>query len=127
MLLIRHLDSLRRHGEWADARLLDALRAAAAQVPAALRELAHVRGAQEIWLARIEGRAPTLAVWPETSVEELARAGTAVDLAMGRMSDALTDAALDRAVSYTNTALRAAGAEPASVDYIVWPRTVAPT
>ncbi len=97
MLLIRHLDSLRRHGEWADARLLDALRAAAVQVPAALRELAHTR------------------------------AGAAVDLAMGRMSDALTDAALDRAVSYTNTALRAAGAEPASVDYIVWQRTVAPT
>lgn len=44
--MIEYLDSLRRHGVWADARLLQAVKAAPNPPADVLRELAHVRGAQ---------------------------------------------------------------------------------
>ena len=80
-IVVEHLRSLHAHGEWADERLLQAAKAAATPVPESLRELAHVRGAQEVWLARIERRAPTLAVWPELTLAELEAAGASVDAA----------------------------------------------
>lgn len=149
--LITHLRALRAHGAWADARLLAAVRAADHPDPDAVRELSHVRGAQEIWLARIEGRAATLPVWPTLTVDELERAGRSVDAALAELFERLDEASLERGVSYVNTAgqqfstpvggillhllthgqyhrgkanvaLRDAGAEPVGVDYIVWLR-----
>jgi uncharacterized damage-inducible protein DinB len=153
MSFLLHLVGLRQHGEWADRRLIDAVRAAHA--PLAVRELAHIRGAQELWLARIEQRAPILPVWPDTSVEELATIGVAVDTAWRRLFDTLTDDGLSRAVSYksiagdpfttplgeillhtmlhgqyhrgkANAALGVAGGSPVSVDYILWQWNGAP-
>lgn len=147
MSLVVHLTSLRDHGEWADRRLLEAVQNAVA--PAAVRELAHVRGAQEIWLARIEQRPSTLEIWPELSVEELASVGAALDAAWRARFAELTDEALARPVSYRNlagkafsmplseillhtllhgqyhrgkatAALRAATGTAVSVDYILW-------
>ena len=112
-----------------------------------------MRGAQEIWLSRIEGRPASIAVWPELSLDDLAHVGPSIDVAMRRVIDATTAGALDRIVSYTNSAglkfstplgeilvhvlmhgqyhrgkvnaaLRSAGAEPAAVDYIAWQRTL---
>ena len=64
-MLLKHLESLRAHGEWADAHLLRAVEHAAPDVAEVIRELAHVRGAQDTWLARIQRRDPTIPVWPE--------------------------------------------------------------
>jgi uncharacterized damage-inducible protein DinB len=150
--LTAHLASLRAHGAWADQRLLDGLRAAGTPVPDALRELAHVRGAQEVWLSRIEQRPATIPVWPALSLDELAEIGHHVDQAWERFFEACSDATLDRLVAYTNSAgaafttpldailfhvmthgqyhrgkanvaLRAAGAAAVGVDYIVWVRS----
>lgn len=150
-IFVEHLRSLYTHGEWADQRLLRAARGAATPVPEALRELAHVRGSQEVWLARIERRVPTLPVWPELTLAELELAGASVDAAWRlRLAD-LDAEALHRQVEYTsstgrafitplgeillhlmthgqyhrgkaNAALRTAGAEAAGVDYILWHR-----
>lgn len=154
MAILAHLASLQRHGEWADLRLLKARGPAGAPVPEALRELAHVRGAQETWLARIEARAPTLAVWPDPPMDQLAIVGSGVDSGWRAYHQRLSAAELERRVSYTNSAgvsfttpvveillhvathgqyhrgkvnaaLRAAGAEPVGVDYIMWQRIVA--
>ncbi len=148
--LIAHLRSLRAHGEWADRRLLDAARTAAA-APEALREMAHVRGAQEVWLARIERRTPALAVWPGLTLDELEAAGTSVDAAWRAYFAGLRPEALRQAIEYSNStgrtfvtplaeillhlvthgqyhrgkanvALRTAGAAPVGVDYILWQR-----
>jgi len=153
MSLLAHLDSLRAHGEWADQRLLEAVRDAAA--PVAIRELAHVRGAQEIWLSRIEQRAPTLAVWPELSVEELATVGASMDTLWRTRFSELTERMLGLPVSYRNlaghpyttplseillhtflhgqyhrgkasVALRAATGAAVSVDYMLWKWGAAP-
>jgi uncharacterized damage-inducible protein DinB len=153
MSLLSHLVGLRQHGEWADRRLLDAVRATHA--PLAVRELAHIRGAQELWLSRIEQRAPILPVWPDCAVEELATIGVAVDTAWRLLFDTLTDDDLGRPISYksiagdpfttplseillhtmlhgqyhrgkANAALHLAGGSPVSADYILWQWNGAP-
>src|SRR5688500_15477572 len=98
MSLLAHLAALRAHGEWADGKLLDAARAF--DVPLAVRELAHVRGAQEIWLSRIEQRAPTVAIWPEFSVDELGTVGAVVDAKWRAFFAGLDEPALSGNVSY---------------------------
>lgn len=101
--LTKHLRDLCAHGEWADARLLAAVRSAATPVPDALRELAHARGAQEVWLSRIEGRAARLAVWPTLSVDELDHASQSIGTALQQFCDLLSVDALTREVAYANT------------------------
>lgn len=132
--------------------MLAVLIAAGVPVPEALRELAHVRGSQEVWLSRIEQRPAVVPVWPELSLDQLAAAGQAIDLGYRRLLDGLSAADLTRVVSYTNSAgqsfdtpleeillhvmlhaqyhrgkanvaLRQAGLVPAGVDYILWRRT----
>lgn len=66
------------HLFWADARALDGLRTAAGNTAQALELLAHVIGAETVWLARIEGRAPELPVWPALTLEECAAAALRV-------------------------------------------------
>lgn len=154
MTLLHHLEALHQHGVWADARFLEALRAAGAPPASVLRELAHVRGAQEAWHSRIQHRDPTLAVWPDLSLAELAVEGAKVDANYRVLFTALSPATLDQPISYTNSAglpftteivqillhvfthgqyhrgkanvaLRAAGVEPVGVDYIAFLRTPA--
>lgn len=104
--LLRPLASLLAHGEWADARLVsavyDIVADAAPHATEALRELAHVRGAQEIWLSRIEGRPATIPVWPAYSAVELARMGTIIDARMRHLFATLTPDALSQEIAYTN-------------------------
>lgn len=149
--LLRHLASLRAHGEWADAKLVAAAQQVAGDATAVLRELAHVRGAQEVWLSRIEGRAATIPVWPAYSAVELERAGAVIDERMRRLFDTLTPESLAQEIAYNNlqglpfrtelgeillhllmhghyhrgkanVALRDAGAGTVGVDYIAWHR-----
>lgn len=151
--MIQYLQRLAAHGEWADARLLAATERASGDAAIALRELAHVRGAQETWISRIEGRTATLPVWPTMTAREVAQAGAQLDAELRRLLAALTPPMLDREVSYTNSAgrafstpvgeiliqvlthsqyhrgkanaaLRAIGAEAVNVDYITWQREV---
>lgn len=149
--MIEQLQRLGRHGEWADARLLTAAQQAAGDLSTVLSELAHVRGAQEVWLSRIDGRPATLPVWPTLTLAELEAAGTAIDAAMRSVLGSLTAAALTGEVAYTtsagvayrtplgdillhllthgqyhrakaNAALRAIGATAVNVDFITWLR-----
>jgi uncharacterized damage-inducible protein DinB len=153
--LLRHLASLRAHGEWADARLVSAVYDiaddATGKATAVLRELAHVRGAQEIWLSRLEGRPATIPVWPAYSAVELAQVGAVIDERMRRLFATLTPDALSQEIAYTNlqglpyrtalgeillhllmhghyhrgkanVALHDAGVAAVGVDYIAWHR-----
>lgn len=154
--VIAQFQRLARHGAWADARLLAAARRAEGDRSTVLRELAHVRGAQETWLARIEGRPSTLPVWPTLSLAELETVGQTVDATMHAVLAGLTATALAGEVAYTtsagvahrtplvdvllqlfthgqyhrgkaNAALRAIGAEAAGVDFISWAREGEPS
>lgn len=145
------LPKLIDHLEWADARALGAIRAAAA--PAAkVREIyAHILGSEHTWLARIEGRAPTVAIWPTLTDEELERVSAENVAALRRILDGATEVDLARVVDYrTSTGhpyqstledillqvalhgsyhrgqvamlLRQGGSEPVVTDYIVFSR-----
>jgi uncharacterized damage-inducible protein DinB len=106
--------------------------------------MGHIIGAELLWLARLQGRPPSLPVWPDLSVNDCAQQ-------LGQVSSALLESAvasqLDRRVAYTNSKgeawtstveeilthvvihsayhrgqiasdLRAAGQEPPYTDYI---------
>lgn len=150
--MIEHLDLLRQHGAWADERMLAALKAAAASFPAAaLREQAHVRGAQATWLARLTGEEPLLDIWPDLTIDELEDVGRALDARWLGLHAGLAADDIARVVRYRNSRgeqfetpvedvllhlwlhgqyhrgranvhLRAVGAQPVAVDYIVWSR-----
>ena len=72
------LDRLFDHFEWADRRALQALRTVDPPPEDAVRIFAHILGSEETWLSRLEGRAPTLAVWPEMDLAECERRASEV-------------------------------------------------
>jgi uncharacterized damage-inducible protein DinB len=145
---------------WADSRLLEALPVGNAHAanpvdPAvlaiALREYGHVLGAEEIWLARLEGRTPRTAVWPDLSRAEVAELRSRTEAHYRSYLGTLAEGDLDAAVTYVNSAgqaftnrvgeilfhvalhgqyhrgkvnllLRQAGLAPAPTDYIAFVR-----
>jgi len=145
------LPKLIDHLEWADARALGALRAASGP-PARVRAIyAHILGSEHTWISRIEGREPTVAIWPTLNDEELARVSGENVAAFRRIIDGATDIDLARIVAYKTSAghpyestvedillhvalhgayhrgqvaalLRQGGSEPVATDYIVFSR-----
>ena len=104
---VEAIDYLRRladHCLAADAALAESLRTAASVPDAALREYAHVIGAEETWLARIESRAARTAIWPAGSLNDVLQLRRTVAESYRVYLAALRDADLERMVSYRNSA-----------------------
>jgi uncharacterized damage-inducible protein DinB len=149
---MNHLHSLVDHMAWADGRVLESLRQSAVS-PRALEIYAHVLGAEHVWLARLEGRTPTLAVWPKMTIAECERVARENRAGFRSYVDRLTSEELRRTVHYRNSAgqefdtpiedilvhvamhgsyhrgqvtllVRDAGAEPQPTDYIAFVRGV---
>ena len=145
------LIQLHDHLRWADQSLLAAIEAADQAPDEAIREFAHILGADEIWLARLEGRPATGPVWPNTSRLALRALATSVHEGFATYLAALPAEHLGQAVTYTtsdgrsfttpvgeillhvalhaqyhrgkvNLLLRAAGLTPAPVDFISFVR-----
>lgn len=141
------------HAAWADVALLSALDSVEAPPPQAVREYAHVLGAEEVWLSRLQGRASRTTVWPELSRAQATQLGRQLRADYEAYLSTLTEAALATPVTYTNTSgrtfstpagdillhvalhgqyhrgkvnllLRQAGIEPAPVDFIGFVRGV---
>jgi uncharacterized damage-inducible protein DinB len=149
------LTTIRRlwdHLAWADDRLLTALEACPAPPEEALREYAHILGACEVWLSRLEGRPATTPVWPQMDLEHMRRFAGEMHAAYARYFAALEPDPLAREVAYTTTdgrsfstatedillqvalhaqyhrgkvnhILRAAGLAPAAADFILFARS----
>lgn len=101
------LEQLRRmydHLAWADDRAIQSLRSAGLAPAKALEILGHVLGAEEVWFARIEGRAPALAVWPTLDVAGAEAESRRLQTAFRDLIARLDDGALARDVRYTNSA-----------------------
>lgn len=128
--------------DWANRAEVEHLRTSSNAT--ALRLLGHIIGAQWLWYARLRGEEPSVAVWPDLSLDDCARS---VDLLGSFWTEYLADAPLDSAISYVNsmgerwesrvedvlahvvlhgayhrgqiaTVLRSGGEEPAYTDYI---------
>lgn len=66
------LDMIRQlgaHCAWADAALFEHLQSVG-ENSEAWREYSHVLGAEAVWLARLERRASSVAVWPTLTMHE---------------------------------------------------------
>lgn len=104
MEAIDYLRRLADHCMAADAALAESLRSTATVPDAALREYAHIIGAEETWLARIERRAARAAIWPAGSLNEVLQLRRQVAESYRAYIAALSDADLERMVSYRNSA-----------------------
>jgi uncharacterized damage-inducible protein DinB len=145
--MLTELRHLRDHMSWADDALLDVLASATPLPTDAAREFAHVLGAEEIWLSRLESRTSRSAVWPDGDLPSLMQLALDVQVGYARYLDTLIEADLHRLVGYRNSAgilfetsvrdilhhvflhaqyhrgkvnllLRQSGLNPAPVDYI---------
>jgi uncharacterized damage-inducible protein DinB len=103
------LSALIDHLAWADARVLSGLRDSPGGDPRALELFAHVLGAEHVWLSRIRGVAPRVAVWPVLTLEACAAlaAENAAGLRAALDEEAARDDAFEREVAYVNSAGRA--------------------
>ena len=139
------------HLAWADERLLTALEVSASPPTEAIREYAHILGADDTWLARLEGRAATVPVWPEMEPSQLRRFAQELHASYNRYLASVDATQLMRDVAYATTdgrtfatpaqdillhvalhaqyhrgkinlLLRQAGLEPAATDYITFIR-----
>lgn len=150
--MVEAIQRIWAHARWADLRLLAGL--AEGDAPAeAWREYAHILGATETWLARLERRASGLAVWPEIEPAEAALLTERVHAGYAAFLHDLTVLRASLLVAYTNSAgqtfensvgdillhaalhaqyhrgkvnllLRHAGRAPAPTDYIAFVRGV---
>jgi uncharacterized damage-inducible protein DinB len=148
---LNHLRRLVEHLDWADSRVLAALRSARNASPAAFRLYSHLLGAEHTWLARISGRSPGVAVWPDLSLDECELVARENAAELHRVVDGMAESDRARPIVYRNTAgkefttgledillhvalhgayhrgqvaalLREGGDEPQATDYIVFTR-----
>ncbi len=151
MQVLKTLLSLWEHAFWSDTLLIDALRTDEKPVDKAMQEYAHVIGAAEVWLSRLEGRSPRAAVWPSLQFTELKRLLRESQAAWRAYLSRLQASDLESTVTYRNSAgrefttavgdilmqvvlhghyhrgkvnllLQQAGASPVPVDYIAFVR-----
>lgn len=107
MTALAQLRRLWDHAAWADAVVWAALEAVPAGPPAGvLREYAHVLGAEEVWLARLEQRPARTAVWPDLPLADLRDLAQSMREGYTRYLAGLANADLERGLQYTNTAGR---------------------
>lgn len=91
------------HNAWADELLFNALRDKPS-LTVAWREYAHVLGAQAVWLARLEQRPSTVAVWPTLTIDEADTLRCELATGYQNLLNGLDAGALAESVEYTNSA-----------------------
>jgi uncharacterized damage-inducible protein DinB len=95
---------LYKHLAWADARVLQSLRAAHSVLKKDLDLYSHVLGSEHVWLSRIKGVPAKVAVWPTLTLDEAERlAGENVAAFEGVVSE-LTEESRARLITYRNSA-----------------------
>jgi len=103
---MQHLQKLVDHLVWADARVLEGLRTSPGSDPRTIELYAHVLGAEHVWLARIAGRQPSVAVWPMLTLDGCSRLAAENAAALRRLLAEAKPDAMAREVRYANSAGR---------------------
>ena len=70
MNLTEHFEQLRSYDVWANREVLAALKNLPAPPRRGVEWLGHILAAEDVWLARLQMKPPTLAVWPELSLAQ---------------------------------------------------------
>lgn len=103
-MLLEQLRRMFQHAEWANDLVSAALERDDAIGGDVVELFAHVLGAEEVWLSRLEGRPAALPVWPTLDVAQLRGAAQATAAGYHAYLDRLTSDDLTAVVSYTNSA-----------------------
>ena len=149
-----HLRRLVDHLEWADKRVLESLRACRTPLAAAINLYAHVLGAENAWISRINSTNPAVEIWPEITLDECEKVASDNVSLMHQLLEETTAEDIARPITYRNSAgaefttgledillhvalhgsyhrgqvaalLRSAGDTPNPTDYIQWVRGAA--
>ena len=92
------------HMWWADEREGTALGSLSGPASEVLELYGHIRGAEIIWLDRIEGSAQSAEVWPSGELKDVLRHRLTSKMRYADFLDGLDEADLSTLVSYTNSA-----------------------
>jgi uncharacterized damage-inducible protein DinB len=147
METVTMLRRLFEYDAWANTTALASLRTVSAPPERAVAVLAHVAGAQQLWLSRIRGEPPQSPPWPDIGLDALAERLQELSRELSSYVGKLGYEDLARDVAYTNSKgegfsspvgdvllqllfhgsyhrgqvaslLRGAGQQPANTDYI---------
>ena len=102
-MLLEQIQRLFEHAAWADALVADAIASQDNVADDTIELFAHVLGAEEVWLSRLEQRQSTLAVWPKLTRPELGKTAASVAESYRSYLARLTPEDLPREVAYKNS------------------------
>jgi uncharacterized damage-inducible protein DinB len=90
------------HTAWANETVLDALRAGPAPEKARAW-LAHIVGAERLWLARLQHEPATMPVWPDLDLPTCGDELPALAAEWRRYLETLDEEGLDESIGYRNS------------------------
>jgi uncharacterized damage-inducible protein DinB len=140
-----------RFDTWANREALASLRAMDPAPEKARLWLAHIVGAQDVWLSRLQNDVPCTVSWPDLSLAQIEGRLEGLQGTWEMLLDRIGEADLDAAISYSNLAgqpfstprseifdhvlfhgayhrgqiaakIREEGGQPRATDHIVWLR-----
>jgi uncharacterized damage-inducible protein DinB len=100
---VAHFTRLFAYDAWANQDVLAGFRAAPAIPARALGWIAHILASERLWLERLEGKAQTLPVWPQFSVEECGAQAADMSQLWKNFLVVSNEASLRESVDYRNS------------------------
>ena len=103
MELADHFRRQFAYNEWANREVLAVLQGTSGSLEKPIQYLAHILSAEHLWLNRLKGQAPTIAVWPRLDLAECAAQSAKVSSAWHEYLKPITPDELLQTASYTNS------------------------
>lgn len=101
MQLIDHYRQLASYDGWANQEVVQALRATGSPPAKSIRWLAHIVGAEHVWISRLLRQSPPFPVWPELVLDQCSMELKSLTAAWGRFL--ASNVRLDSCVDYKNS------------------------
>jgi uncharacterized damage-inducible protein DinB len=100
---LQHLGRLFACDDWANREALAALKAARTSPPRPLKLMAHIVGAEWLWLGRLEREKQAVAVWPDLTLDQCEAQIAELSRAWRQYLGGLTPPRLSESIAYINT------------------------
>jgi uncharacterized damage-inducible protein DinB len=91
------------YDSWANRKVITSLSVIASPPARALKLMAHILGAEDVWYTRLRGQSPVLSVWPELSEQDCREQEERLHGLWSKYLDEIEPAQLSSAVSYKNS------------------------